>query len=468
MGPTSGRRRRPTGILGLVLVVASLLPSSAWSHDIPNQRVDRSIQIDLAPHRLQIDYEVCLTELTLVQDLRALMGSLPALEGAGWLDLYGRVTGPLNAKGLLVSLDDKPAELRPRGFAVVVEEHPRFTFHFDLPLPDRGKLAIRDTNFASSEGTSRLAVRCRDVAVTSDAPLATDVSQIPIQPVWQLSDEEERRTKEVFVDFRLADGRHTASLGRPATAYDGQRSLDDTISVSGRAQSAAIATPRRPHLSRLLDSSQKLPWVVLAGLALGLGAVHALQPGHGKTLVTAVAIGPGVRLYQPVILGLATTMAHTGSVLLVAALLWYSGTSNVLPLHLVLARGAGLAIAIAGFWRLGRQLGGYLEHDSGQPAAGAMSVPGLVGLGLAGGLVPCWDAVALIVLATALGRLSAGIGLVMAFSAGMGAVLLVVASLAWKARSAAFGIGFTTRWQSALGLASASILAGIGLYLFYA
>ena len=50
-------------------------------------------------------------------------------------------------------------------------------------------------------------------------------------------------------------------------------------------------------------------------LALGLGAAHAIQPGHGKTLVTAMALGPGARLYQPVLLGLATTVAHLGSVL---------------------------------------------------------------------------------------------------------------------------------------------------------
>jgi len=222
-----------------------------------------------------------------------------------------------------------------------------------------------------------------------------------------------------------------------------------------------------PRLSRLLDSSQKLPWMVLGALALALGAVHALEPGHGKTLVTAVALGPDVRFYQPALLGVATTIAHTGSVLVIAAILWWTGTSEVVPLHLLLTRAAGFAIAAAGFWRLGRHLGGHGAHDFSRAGSAKISNLGLVGLGLAGGLVPCWDAVALIVLAAALGRLAAGVGLVLAFSVGMGLVLVTLGSLACKARSATLGLNPASAWQTKLGLATASILAAIGLFLFW-
>ncbi len=85
------------------LVSICLAAPDAWSHDIPNQRVDRSIQVSLTPGRILIDYEVSLTELTLTQDLRALIGSLPGADRAEWLARYALVTGPLNAKGILVS-----------------------------------------------------------------------------------------------------------------------------------------------------------------------------------------------------------------------------------------------------------------------------------------------------------------------------------------------------------------------------
>jgi ABC-type nickel/cobalt efflux system permease component RcnA len=448
----------------LAVAVASLVASPAWAHDIPNQRIDRSIQVEVAPQRLDIDYEVSLTELTLVQDLRALLGSLPKADSDGLLDLYARVTGPLNAKGFLVTLDGRPADLAFRGFRVVVEEHPRFTFHFDLPMPDRGSITIHDTNFATSEGTSRLAVRSRRVVIESDSPLPADVAAIAIRPVWQLTDDEERQTKQARFRFgQPVAGQDIASdrarnTGERGSAASGQRV---EFVEPGRRDFPAL-----PRLSRMLDATGNLPWLVLCALAVALGAVHALQPGHGKTLVTAVALGPEARFYQPAILGVAATIAHTGSVLVIASVLWWTGTSEVVRLHLALTRAAGFAIAAAGFWRLGRHLAGYRVHDDLHTGSVRLSNFGLVGLGLAGGLVPCWDAVALIVLAAAVGRLAAGVGLVLAFGAGMGLVLVTLGAMACQARAVTLGLAPTTGWQTKLGIASASILAVIGLFLF--
>ena len=66
----AGRRRLTFGLL-LGLAVATTLLPMARSHDIPNQRLDRSIQVTVRPGRLEIAHEVSLSELTLTQDLRA-------------------------------------------------------------------------------------------------------------------------------------------------------------------------------------------------------------------------------------------------------------------------------------------------------------------------------------------------------------------------------------------------------------
>src|SRR5271168_3250780 len=106
--------------LVLGLVIACLAVPAAWSHDIPNQRVDRSIQVSLKPGRILIDYEVSLTELTLTQDLRSLIGTLPGADRSEWLARYARVTGPLDAKGMLVSIDGQPVELSFHGYDLAV------------------------------------------------------------------------------------------------------------------------------------------------------------------------------------------------------------------------------------------------------------------------------------------------------------------------------------------------------------
>ena len=99
-----GRRRLSVGIpVGSPWLVSA--SPTARSHDIPNQRVDRSIQVTVVRGGWKSTYEVSLSELTLTQDLRALTGSLPGGDRPAWLALYGEVTGPLNAKGLMVAVE---------------------------------------------------------------------------------------------------------------------------------------------------------------------------------------------------------------------------------------------------------------------------------------------------------------------------------------------------------------------------
>jgi nickel/cobalt transporter (NicO) family protein len=443
--------------LWIALVLAAGFPAPAMGHDIPNQRVDRSIQVTLTPGRLAVDYEVSLTELTLTQDLRALIGSLPGAERSEWLSRYGEVTAPLNAKGILVSIDGRPDALVVDGYELVVEEHPRYTFHFHASLPDAGRFTIHDTNYQSSEGTSRLAVRGQSgVVVEVGDDLPSNVEEIPIRPTFLLSDDEERRTKQVAVSFRARASSHAAAT----------RAVE---------QPAPRAGPTAPHsgskseglqrISQLLDRSRKVSSIVVLLIAMGLGAAHAIQPGHGKTLVTAVALGPRARLYQPALLGLAATLAHTGSVLLIAVVLWLTGATQVGDLHRDLTKLAGFAIAAGGFWRIGRIVGGHQEHVL-EELRSVESDLGIVGLGLVGGIVPCWDAVGLLVLAAAIGRLADGVALVLAFSMGMAAVLVSVGCLAWKLKSAAFGVNGAMGWQRTLGFGSAVLLAALGLYLF--
>src|SRR5262249_9166570 len=133
-----------------------------------------------------------------------------------------------------------------------VEEHPRYTFHFDAPLPARGRLAIHDTNFAASEGTSRLAARGLDGVELRGDDLPPVVDLIAVRPVWQLTDAEERRTKEVAVVFR---GRATGSLP-PTPSPDGiagRKILPPSPLVGeGRGGGAGPSNATRPPLTPTL------------------------------------------------------------------------------------------------------------------------------------------------------------------------------------------------------------------------
>ena len=165
----------------LLIVLGRVAPRSA--HDIPNARVDRSIQATLEPGRLRVDYEVSLAELTLTQDLRQLVGELPGADRQGWFEEYGQEVGPLNAKGLLVAVDGDEVDLK----ADRLRPGDRGAPALHLPLrgrrpPARAGSRLNDTNYAASEGTSRLALRAvGGVAVRGDS-LPTDVGPDPDPP----------------------------------------------------------------------------------------------------------------------------------------------------------------------------------------------------------------------------------------------------------------------------------------------
>ena len=162
------------------------------------------------------------------------------------------------------------------------------------------------------------------------------------------------------------------------------------------------------------------------------GAAHAFTPGHGKTLVAAYLVGERGTVGHAVILAVATTVAHTGSVIAVAAVLWGvygddvpAATQGVLQFVgglLVAAVGRGCCCAgstgqadhfhlFAGITTIttARPLAHHGRHPPPPAAGGKAKTPlgwgRLVLMGLGGGLVPCWDAVLLLVAAGAMGRL---------------------------------------------------------------
>lgn len=424
----------------LALAALGLPGTAAPAHDIPDARIDRAIQIVLRPGRLNLDYEVSLAELTLVRDYRRLFGSLPAADRLELYGDYGRRIGPLDARGFLVHIDGQPIALSIVTQELSVEEHPRYVFHLAGEIPSRGRLSLRDTNYVSSEGTSRLAVRAEGVVLLDyDGP--RDVANVEEKPLWQLDDDAERRTKEVQLHYEPGPESTPAARTRPATPRP-----------AGSSPSAG--------LPRLLEGRSRRSLAALLLAAGLLGAAHAVQPGHGKTLVAAATMeggGPG----RGLLLAGLVTIAHMSSVLALAAVLSLTQAARYGSVNDSASAAAGFVIAAVGAWRLGRHLNGLGEHGT-DAKPGPTSSRSLLGLGLAGGLVPCWDAILLVLLAATVGRLGLGVLLLAAFSTGMGGVLLAVGLAAGR-----FGRWLTGRdrarvWERRLGLLSGGLLLGIG------
>jgi nickel/cobalt exporter len=427
------------------LLVTALLGAigagAVYGHEIPNARIDRSIQVELTSRRLSVEYEVSLSELTLTQDLRSLVGSLPGANRGEWFEHYGDVVGPLNARGVLVTIDGEPVELTCRGFDLVVEDHPRYTFHLEAPIPERGRLRLIDSNYASSEGTSRLAIRGGDDVEIEGDSLPTDVQRIPIRPVWELSKDEEARTKWVVVEYRPR--KSVASSPAPPIPMP-----------------VAPSMPRASGLSALLDRAGASSTFLLALIAYVLGSLHSLQPGHGKALVVAATLGPGGSKWRGAATGLAAAVGHLTTVLILAGVVWVTGASRYAAWNNLIIHVTGFWLATVGLWRVGHFLAMSTPTIPNEEFVGRdHSATEYLGIGLAAGLIPCWDAVALLVVSIAIGRFGLGLFLLVAFSLGMGSVLAGLGTLTATFQSR---VAIGSRWTKRLEIMGGCLLAIIG------
>ncbi len=205
---------------------------------------------------------------------------------------------------------------------------------------------------------------------------------------------------------------------------------------------------RGDYLSQLLGRKDLGFGVMLIGLfaALGLGAMHALSPGHGKTIVAAYLVGSRGTMKHAGVLGFIVTFTHTFTVfalgLGVLFLQKYIVPEKIVP---VLGAISGLSIVVVGVSLLRARVQAFLrgrrkrrlidqEHEHAHMIEGKITPASLIALGVSGGLVPCPSALILMLSAIALGRPALGLLLLVAFSSGLAIVLMAVGFAALYAK----------------------------------
>src|SRR5215471_6832983 len=204
------------------------------------------------------------------------------------------------------------------------------------------------------------------------------------------------------------------------------------------------------YLSHLLREGGFGWGVVLVGMlaAFAFGAVHALSPGHGKTLVAAYQVGSRGTPKHAIFLGLMVTFTHTVSVFALGLTSLYL-SRFVLPEKItpILGVVSGLTIVWVGVTLLYRRTIGRRNetasspfvHDHGDGRVHShvpdeISIGGLIALGASGGLVPCPSALVLLLTSVSLNRVGLGLTLLTAFSAGLAVVLSAIGLIVLYAR----------------------------------
>lgn len=226
--------------------------------------------------------------------------------------------------------------------------------------------------------------------------------------------------------------------------------------------------PSGRRLAGLLRSVDRTWGFALFALALafGLGAGHALSPGHGKTLVAAWMVGDRGRPRDAVVLGFTMAATHTLSVFVLgmfALPLEATIGSDKLLRTLELVAGTlvvGLALVqLPGRWRRWRAGPVEVAPDA-QVVAAVPTTRSVVAMGVSGGIVPCPGALVVLLTAVALHRVAFGLGLLVAFSLGLASVLTAIGlSIAYAQRRVTRGLRAPRLMLLVPVLSSAVVLA---------
>lgn len=266
------------------------------------------------------------------------------------------------------------------------------------------------------------------------------------------------------------------------------------------------APVQKDRLAELIAVPELTPAIALFGLllAFGFGAMHAMSPGHGKTVVGAYLVGSKGTVKHAVFLGLTVTFTHTLGVFAIGLITLFASNyilpERIMPFLtfvsglLVFFIGASLfkdrLFGAMGWTKQSRQHDHEFEHvheeghEHGHTHDGSTHTHGgsththlppkdltwrsLLGLGISGGLLPCPSALVLMLSAISLGRIGYGLVLTVVFSFGLAATLTTVGLIFLYVGKIFGGTSLSeNRLFKALPVLSAFVIASVGVVICY-
>lgn len=471
-----------------------VLAVGATAHTFPGMRAEREIAVRFSEVAVRVKYKLEINAITMAAEGNQILKKEDFAQIKGLRDLakvYAKRKADLLMDGLDAKLGDGERlswKQREDRLDITAESDQQFVIRFEFeaawnpPVGQKTKLAFDDHTFANSDGTDTFPGKIILTLAEDGGGLTVsdidDPRKLQGKPPLELTPKEKTRLRTATAEFTRTGGAVAPTVEEKVEAP-----------IVPQEKPGIVAGLWKNGLSSLFDSDAGTGLLLFVALVFGAG--HAFTPGHGKTLVAAYLVGERGTMKHALVLGLTTTIAHTGSVIALACALWYFYGSQV-PQSAQgwLQFAGGMLIFLVGLWLLTRRLAGKADHvhigaghhhHHGDHSRDHVHGPDcdhshdhspektgwtrVILLGIGGGLVPCWDAVMLLFLAISFGRLAFAVPLLIAFSVGLAAVLVllgIAVVMAHRAGGKKFG---ERRWFRALPVISAALLVGMGLWL---
>ena len=390
--------RSPPAALAFSFFLSFIAFQPAIAHDIPRQRVDRTVQLDIEPALLRVEYTLELDDTTIAADFRRLKpGALPP-DPEEWLNAYGKLVAELLPQAFrLVGPDNEAAEgWKTTRIEKLREIHTVYEFTYEIPLTATGPWRFSDQNFRASEGSSRLGIRASGgVQIKSPEPYPESARDKPYQPIWMLDEKALKRT----------------------ISWQGEISWP----VGAKPSPMELLTVETAALPEETDYSR---FTIVGAFLLGLW--HTLQPGHGKSWLVASSVVRRASLKDTFRLLIGWFFSHFLVLLVLAMAAMFLPVAIVSQVSSGLRQIAALLIACPAAARLGaltrekllKQAAPELQGISSEAMTKTGFDSNFLRTGFVAGMVPCWEAVGLLLLGLSAGYPAQGLFLVVSFLAG--------------------------------------------------
>jgi nickel/cobalt exporter len=441
-------------IVGTLALALSATPAGA--HPLGNFTINHLTKIAVARDHVSLRYVLDMAEIPTFSALRAASSSgtlaKPQLESWGRTEAASLLPELLlsgDAGALPLRLDRVTTRTRP-GAGGLPTLYLVLDAHALLPHTD-ARITYRDETFPGRLGW-------HDVVVAPRTEPTQELSAYPSALIGS-----PRATTAVSLTLRN---------GAVASVQ-----TDDTTDESGAAAAVPSAVRSNQLSDMLARGTSDWGFVALTFLvAIVLGGLHALEPGHGKTLLAVSLVGARATVKQAAILAAALTVAHTIGVLaLGVAINLFKGYFVPETIYPWITLVSGIVIAVIGARAVQRQIllrqplaHGHAhehaethphehthvhstEHDEAGHAHGhshgshshshdgrddiaharSHAVPGnapltfggTVWAAMSGGVAPCPAALVVLLAALALNQVAYGIFVIIAFSLGLAVTL---------------------------------------------
>ena len=440
------------------VAVLLAVPATVNAHPLGNFTVNRYAGIEIAGNEIYVRYALDLAEIPTYQlgtEIRK-PGYATRLARKLELELAGRPV-PLHVVEQRVSLRPGAGGLKTLRLDVVYRAAGEGT-----------QLAFDDNAFPGRIGWREVTVAARDGArlLESSAPVASESDVLRAYP-------EDLLRSPLGVSSATASFEPSDSAGAPP----------------------AIAKADAPEhtgggFEALIEQGDLSVGVLLLSFLIAAfwGAAHALTPGHGKALVAAYLVGTRGTPRHAFMLGGTVTIAHTAGVFALG-LVTLGLSQFILPEQLYpwLRLVSGLLVVAVGAGVLRQRLrsrgashdhdqhgdGYHHDHDGRDHGHGPhhhhdhdqLTSKGILGVGIAAGLLPCPSALVVLLSAIALHRVGLGLALIVAFSVGLAATITAIGLVAVLAQRAFGRISLNGRVVRTLPAISAALILAVGVVI---